>query len=68
MFFLLRRRIVRFLVMAIALPLLGAMVVKASNELEKRQGTTTATQWGRKLGGFMQDPGGRRRRTSPSVS
>jgi hypothetical protein len=63
----LRRRIVRFVIAAIAIPLIGMLVVKAGNEMESRRGTSLGSRSLRKVGNFMQDRGvGRVLRPSPA--
>jgi hypothetical protein len=59
-FVFLRRRIVRYIIAAIAIPLIGMLVVKASTEMESRRGTSVGSRSLRKLGTFMENRGGGR--------
>ncbi len=60
MFVFLRRRMVRFIIVAIAVPLIGMLVVKASTEMESRRGTSVGSRSLRKVGTFMESRGGGR--------
>ncbi|MDQ6615382.1 MAG: hypothetical protein M3083_11710 [Actinomycetota bacterium] len=50
MFLFLRRRLIRYLAVAVLLPLIGALAIKASNELEQRRGKTISSRALRKAG------------------
>ena len=61
MLLFLRRRMVRFLVLAVAAPLIGAVALRASDKLEDRRGPTTTARGLRMVGSFLKrKPVGRR--------
>ena len=57
MLLFLRRRIVRYVVAAIAIPLIGMLVLKAGNEMESRRGASMGSRSLRKIGAVMQNKG-----------
>ncbi|MDQ1366653.1 MAG: hypothetical protein QOF20_457 [Acidimicrobiaceae bacterium] len=67
MLLFLRRRIVRYVVAAIAIPLIGMLVLKAGNEMESRRGASMGSRSLRKIGAVMQNRGlGRQLRSAPA--
>src|SRR3982074_2090867 len=62
MWLFLRRRMVRFLLFAVAVPLIGGLAIRAGDKLEDRRGPTTTATGLRKLGFFLKrrQPAGRR--------
>jgi hypothetical protein len=54
MLLFLRRRMVRFLLLAVAAPMIGALALRASDKLEDRRGPTTTAKGLRMLGSFLK--------------
>jgi len=62
MWLFLRRRMMRFLLLAVAVPLVGGLAIRIVDKLEVRRGPTTTATGLRKLGFFLKrrQPAGRR--------
>ena len=53
MWFFLRRRVRRYLLLVIALPVIGHLLVRAGSELEARRGTSDASDRLQRSGHFV---------------
>jgi hypothetical protein len=54
MFLFLRRRMLQFLLLAVAAPLVGALAIRAGNKLEERRGPTTTVKGLRMVGSLLK--------------